>query len=789
MDSGRSFEFGRFRFSTRRKELTRNGAVVPLGSRALDILAFLLDHAGRTVGRGELIAAIWPDRVVEENNLTVHISAIRHALGEGADGTRFIHTDPGRGYRLVVPVTETMDPSAEPAIGHSPEQRDDQPATTSRATLSVQEKPSIAAMPPAPLRETIADAWTQGLIGRDTTLAELRRLLGTRRLVTIVGPGGVGKTSVALRLAADLAREFPDGVAFADLSAVTDPARVAEVVVAVLAAGAGDNAAMERLTGFLRDRQVLLVLDNCEHLVEPVAALVTEILAACARVVILATSREGLLLHEEQVFRLPPLPFPNDPGAADAVTALTFDAVRLFAVRAATLNGFALTDAAAPTVATICARLDGIPLAIEMAVPRLKVLSLSQLSERLDERFRLLAMPGRDTTPRHRTLRAMIDWSYDFLPKDEQALLRALSVFSGGADLAAIHAVTGTEDADEFVLLDRLTGLVDKSLLTVDTAGRARFRLLDTIRQYAAGKLLDAGEEAASRFRHATYFADRFAEAAEIWPATPGPAWLAAYAQDTDNLRAAISWAYGPDGDPATGHRLVASSVPLWWELPETPLAEGQRWFDAAAKRLGAQDRVQHEFSRRDHSIRGWVRLGQSWRDFRFGDLENLSAAKDAIDLFRSSDDAIGLGAALWRAGSAVLSSETTSLADEYLTEAESILRGVVPGKWLALTLIRLGDLRFRQGRHAESLANYQEGAALSRRVEFWIGLVNSGSNMANLLFALGETKRALGQLRELCGELPRGRRTPLMATLTAHLLLAGETEEMNCLLYTSRCV
>lgn len=319
-------------------------------------------------------------------------------------------------------------------------------------------------------------------------------------------------------------------------------------------------------------------------------------------------------------------------------------------------------------------------------------------------------------------------------------------------------------------MLDRLTGLGDKSLVVVDATRDRRFRLLETIRQYAAEKVRDAGETRWSA-RHAACIADRFSEAARIWPDTPDPDWLTAYARDADNLRAALAWCFGADGDHALGLRLVASSVPLWWTLPETPLVEGQRWFAAAVANMLPETPA---------IVQGWLRVGQSWRDFRFGDQENLAMALQAASLFRSAGDATGLGASLWRAGSASLTRETAEQAEACLTEAESVLRGIAPGKWLALTLVRLGDLRFRQGRWAQALCNYQEGFALSRRTQFWIGLVNGGSNMAELLFAQGEPERALRQLRALRAELTPGRRAPLMATLSAHLLLAGQLPEMR---------
>jgi predicted ATPase len=733
--------FAGFRLRPAQRQLTRDGAAVPLGARAMDLLLHLTAHAGVIVSKQALMQAVWPGRFVEENNLTVNMAALRRALGNAPDGQPMIQTVTGRGY-VFVAGSIVDSPAAKPVS---------MPA-------------SLAGVPQPPTR----------LIGRDAALAELRPLLRTRRVVSIVGPGGVGKTTLALHLAAELAPEFADGVAFADLSSITDPARVPEAVAAVLAGGAGTNTATDRLTALLRDRNSLLLLDNCEHVVEPVAALVNAIVAGCPGVVILVTSREGLFLNEEQIFRLPPLPFPEDPQKADAASALNYGAVRLFVERAEAMagagGGFTFDDASAPIVAAICARLDGIPLAIEMAVPRLKVLSPAQLAERLGERFRLLAAPGRGATPRHRTLQAMIDWSYDFLPLQEQSLLRALSTFSGGASLAAIQAVAGgTDDVD---LLDRLTGLADKSLLTVDPASGAgpRFRLLETVRQYAARKAADVGETFLQA-RHATYFAERFAEAGRNWPTTPGREWLAAYAADVENLRSALAWAFGPEGDAEAGLRLVASAVPLWWELPDTPVAEGQRWLVAAAQRLRPETPA---------AVQGWVRFGQSWRDFRFSDRENAQGALDAAALFRAAGEAAGLGAALWRAGSALLTQETMDQAEAHLVEAESVLRDIAPGKWLALTLIRLGDLRFRQGQHVPALAHYQEGFALSRTTDFWIGLVNGGSNMTELMLTNGEAERAIHQLEDLRDELPPSRRTPLMSTLAAHLLVAGDTPGMR---------
>jgi predicted ATPase len=728
--------FAAFQLQPAQRQLTRNGVPVQLGARAMDLLLHLTAHTGTIVGKQALMKAVWPDRIVEENNLTVNMAALRKALGNTADGQPMIQTVTGRGYVFIGAAVEAPPPAIAP------------PAP-----------PPLSSLPQPATR----------LIGRDTAVAEVQALLQTRRIVSIVGPGGVGKTILALHVAAELAPALPDGAAFVDLSTITDPARVPEAVAAVVAGGAGTNTATARLTAVLRDHKSLLVLDNCEHVVEPVAALVGAIVSGCPGVAVLVTSREGLFLGGEQIFRLPPLTVPEDPAKVDAAGALRHGAVRLFVERADALGGFTLDDRTAPAVAAICARLDGIPLAIEMAVPRLKVLSPAQLAERLDERFRLLAAPGRGTTPRHRTLQAVIDWSYDYLPAEERTVLRCLSAFSGAANLAAVAAVAndGANNAggDDVELLDRLTALADKSLLTVDATAAPRFRLLETVRQYASRKAVEAGETSLAR-RHAAYFADLFDEAARLWPTMSGREWLATYAVDAENMRSALGWAFGPEGDAEIGVRLVAGTVPLWWELPETPVAEGQRWLATAAGSLRPET---------PPAVRGWINFGQSWRDFRFSDRENLQGALDAVAQFREAGDASGLGAALWRAASALLTQETIDQAEAYLIEAEAVLRGIAPGKWLALTLVRLGDLHHRRGRYEAALASYQEGFDLSRSTDFWIGLVNGGSNMAEVMLTTGEGKRALQQLKKLRDELPPSRRTPLMATLTRHLLLADD--------------
>jgi len=733
--------FDRFVLVPARRELFADGVPVPVGPRALDILVYLVAHHNAVVSKDALLTAVWPKRTVEENNLTVHISALRRTLGDGRDTARFIQTVAGRGYRFVAPLHAVA--------------RSDAPAGP------------VARSSALHATTNIAEPATR-FVGRDAELADIKRRLGLHRLVTITGVGGIGKTRIAVRAGMDLIPEYQDGVWLVDLAPVGDPALVVETIAAVFHLG-GEARSLERLVGFLARLRLLIVLDNCEHLIGRVADVARAVLAGCPEVAIVATSRESLAIDGESLYRLPPLPFPDQTHPIDAESALRHDAVRLFVERAtATVEGFVLDEAAARDVARICARLDGIALAIEMAVPRLRVLSPGQLADRLHERLRLLTSHNRAALPRHRTLRAVLDWSHELLSDAERVLFRRLAVFAGSANLEAVVAVAAEGGGDDWDVLDLLTALVDKSLVVADLAGREpRYRLLETTRQYAWEKLGESGETWCRR-THATHFADVYERAEAEWPTTPTATWLEAYGLDTDNLRAALEWAFGPEGVVALALRLTASSYPLWWDLPHLPLQESRRWFDLAIPRITGDTPARVE-------ARLW--FGASWRDVRFGDRENVPAAARAVALFRDLGEPTGLGAALWRAGSALLTLETADEARPYFDEAEQVLRSRPPGKWLAVCLVKQGDLRFRLGDLTGALAAYEEAMQLSRATSFWYGLMNGGSNMAELLLELGQRDRALAQLHRLHTELLPGRSTPLVATLAGHLLIAGQVD------------
>ena len=728
--------FGPFQLFAERRLLTRDGEPVQLGGRALDILIHLAARPGQIVGKQALMEAVWPARAVEENNLTVHISALRRILADKADGRSVIQTVPGRGYIFL-----SDDAGTAPTVS--------------------------GPIPPQPFAQSAMARPTSSFVGRVQERAALIAQLSEHALVTVTAIGGMGKTRLAQQVALELEPAYPDGVHFVELASVENPALAIEQIAALFPLGSADRPTAERLVVLLRNRRLLLVLDNCEHLIEPVSRLAAEILAHCPGVSILATSREALRVAGECVFRLRPLQVPARTEGLGAAEAIRYDTVALFVERTlATVPGFVFDDAAAVAIAGICTQLDGIALAIEMAVPRLRILTLDQVASRLHESLRVLSAPDRTAVPRHRTLRAMMDWSYALLSAGEQALLRRLSVFAGAADFEAVLAVAEDAASAEPELLDQLAGLVDKSLVVADIVARpARYRLLETVRHYARDRLAESGETGLRR-RHAQHYADKFEAAAAAWPTTASPEWLAIVAADIDELRAALTWSFTVGNAPDLGLRLAGASMPLWWELPNLPLREGRGWFDRAIPHIGPET---------PSLVAARVWLGHSWRDVRFGDTENFPSAERAVALFRAAGDLTGLGAALWRAGSAILTSETHAEAHLYLAEAERVLRQVPPGKWLTLCLVKLGDLRMRYGEDAAALAAYEEAMALARRTRHWYGLMNGGSNMAELLFHLGRRDEALDQLRSLRDELPIALRTPLTATLAAQLVIAGQ--------------
>jgi predicted ATPase/DNA-binding winged helix-turn-helix (wHTH) protein len=536
--NGQAISFGPFRLLTAQRLLLEGDQPVRLGSRAFDVLATLLERPGEVIGKDELKSRTWPKTFVEDANLKIQVSALRRALGDGQGGRRYIATIPGRGYNFVAPVRSEKPPQAP------------LPAAI-----------ALAAAHNLPLAAT-------RMIGREEAVAALVGRLPRQRLVTIVGPGGIGKTTVALAVAERMIAEYEHGVWLIDLASLGDPRLVPSMVATVLGLEVRTENPLPGLVAALRDRRMLLLLDNCEHVIDAAASLAAAVLSGAPRVNILATSRELLGVTGERGYRLGPLSRPQPLSGQSAAGAATFPAVQLFVERVTEIvEDFALTDANASLIAEICQRLDGLPLAIEFAAPRVAVLGLEGLATHLDGGLPLLRARRRMAVPRHRTMQAVIDWSYGLLNATDQRFFQALGIFAGGFAVEAAAAVA-SDSTTGVDAIDRLADLVAKSLVVADVSNtKPRFRLLDTTRAYAIERLNESGERERIAHRHAEHYRKLFKRLEDDATTRPRAEWLADYAREIDNLRGALDWSFSSPGHTAIGMELTAAYVPVWMNL------------------------------------------------------------------------------------------------------------------------------------------------------------------------------------------------------------------------------
>lgn len=540
----RSYSFGPFVLVPARQSLMRGQTPVRIGSRALEILAALVERPGELLSKAELEARAWPDTFVEQSNLKVNVAALRRVLGPGSDGAPYIATVSGRGYRFVVPVIQSR-----------------------------QGDGAAAGQPPRVARRNNLPVSNCRLVGREEAVAAVVGALAATRLLTIVGPGGIGKTRLALAVAERLAAAcdtvaYEDGVWFVDLATVDDAAKVPTSVAAAIGLRVHSASIEAAIAAFSADREFLLVLDNCEHLNEAVAACAERILAAAARVRILATSREPTRVFGEQVYRLPPLATPPDATGLSAAQALSYPAVELFVERAAGGYGaFVLDEANVPDVAEICRRLDGLALAIELAAPRLDAFSPRELLGLLADQSQVLG-GGRSGHSRHHTLAATLDWSYGLLAEPERVLLRRLSVFAGAFSLESACAVALDKGRPRTDCIHGVATLVAKSLVSTERGEfGTHYRLLDTTRRYALQKLAESGELDWLRQRHADHLL-MLAERAEAeWKIRPTAQWLAEYGRRVDDIRSALAWAFSGNRSIGVGIALTVAAIPFWENL------------------------------------------------------------------------------------------------------------------------------------------------------------------------------------------------------------------------------
>jgi non-specific serine/threonine protein kinase len=566
-------------------------------------------------------------------------------------------------------------------------------------------------------------------VGREREIAEITRLLGTTRLLTLTGIGGCGKTRLALRVAADLLDAYPDGVWVVELASLNDPALVPQTVAFVLGRRERTGQTIvERLTTYLEDKDLLLLLDNSEHLLDAAAQLVHTLLRSCPRLRIFTTSRAALGLAGEMIWRVPSLPLP--PTSAARVDDIrNSEAVRLFVERAQAMQpSFALTTDSAPTVVQICRRLDGIPLAIELAASRVRVLNVEQIARRLDDRFRFLTGASRGVLPRQQTLQATLDWSYALLAEPERALFRRLSVFAGGFGLEAAEAMcsevsgvgsqvsgegTGRTDTRYLTpntVLDLLTQLVDKSLVLVEEGtGEARYRLLETIRQYGWERLVETGEASAARDRHRDWYVALAESARAELRGARLAEWLDRLEAEHDNLRAALEWS--EQSGALVSLRLVGSIWRFWQQRGYH--AEGRRRLAAALTSGSAADYRQGKRDRARALIGAGV-LAYDQGDFRIGRL----FVEESLDLFRQAEDVPGVVRALRTLGLCLLGAgEPVEQVRPLLEESLSQARAMGDQRDVGIALLYLGYLAAREREGSRAARLLAEALALFRQI------------------------------------------------------------------------
>lgn len=718
--------FGRYRAMPRTRQLFVEGRPVEIGGRAFDLLMVLAEAHGAIVTKQEAMARVWPNLYVEEANLRIQLSTLRRLLAEDRD---LITTVPGRGYALSGQVTvATPEVKAAPRNSNLPE-----PASA--------------------------------LIGRADELAAFAARLPSSRLVTVTGSGGVGKTRFALEAAGQAGDGFPAGVWLIDLSSVTDPALVASATATVLGVPlrTTDSATLA-IAAAIAARRLLLIFDNCEHLVDAVAGLIDTLLARAPDLSVIATSQETLRLPAEHVFRLSPLALPP----AEATDIAGFGAVELFLARArAAEPRLVLDDATAPAIAAICRGLDGVPLALEMAAARLPLLGLDGLRAGLDERLGLLTGPS---DARHPSLRAMMTWSHGLLDPEEREVFRRLGVFSGSFSLDAAVAAAGP-DGERWDLLDTLGRLIDKSLVAVDAAEPPRYRLLETLRLYALEQLDASGERETIAARHAGFFESLFDRADAVWEMTPDKDWLIRYKPEIDHVRGALDWALADPARTPVAISLAGTAVHLLDRL--VLYTEGRRYADQAVSLIGpdAPSAAAARLLRRAAAL--WFNTDRA---------RALVLAEQAASRYRALGDRTNLATVLIAIGSLYMFLGRAPDAKATFDEASAILTGTQAWKSLFSLDCSLGMVALFAQDGVEARRCFAHALECARALSDPDRESHVLMNLAEIDFGLGDVDRAVERGREAVAAFrPSVRHTDLgvaLVNLAGYLLAQGTLVE-----------
>ncbi|MGZ9074179.1 MAG: ATP-binding protein [Burkholderiaceae bacterium] len=724
------YRFDRYELWPAERVLLADGVPVKCGGRAFDMLVALLARHDRVVSKSELMDLVWPNLIVEENNLQAQIVALRKIMGPAA-----IATVPGRGYRLTLGVESVGAPPVD--------------------AFSTEHQRSVAELSSAPPQNRHhLPRSVEALIGRERELAQLQTLVAAHRLVTVTGPGGVGKSRLVIEAAWSFVNRFVDGVWLVELAALADPALVPTAITTALGiAVAPSENPLSALTRQLGNGKLLIVLDNCEHVVDAVASVLESVLSATPNAQALVSSQELIGIEGEHVLRLPSLTVTTEPNPT-AQQALAAGAVQLFVARAQAADPrFVFDERTAPAVAAICRRLDGIPLALEMAAGRVPLLGVEGLAARLDERFRVLTAGKRTALPRHRTLQATLDWSFGLLSLREQAIFRRLGVFAGPFPLAAAAAVATDGDHDEFGVIEGLAGLCDKSLVAADPSdGQVRYRLLETARAYALERLADANETAAATRRHATYYRLFFAPCFDDWTQMSDAAFRARYAPEIDNLRAAIAWSFGPEGDSETAIALVGSSVRMSVSL--SLYAESQALVQRALDHLAPTTPPALEADLWSASA-----LVYGQRDQQ----ATTSAARRAADLYRRLGDSLALGCALHALGSGH-AAEADEKAEAVLLEAHPLLENSGRPRLMAMSHGGFALLHAACSRPDEAIRESHAALELWRAAGAEGATLRALGSLADQVWAQGNLDQAIELARDV---LERQRQSPFADRIT----------------------
>lgn len=709
MTSTLAYIFPPFRLMPSQRQLLCAGAPIKLGSRAFDVLTSLVERRTRIVSKGELLDLGWPNLVVEENNLQVQIVALRKLLGHPA-----IATIPGRGYRFTLPVTQE---GGDAATSHAETQARVSGGIAGAGNLPTESPP---------------------LIGRGDDLLHLAGLLDRFRLVTVAGAAGIGKTRLAQAAALSRIPSTAGGVWWVDLAPLIEASRVPDAVAIALGLSlSGATDATLTIMMALREQSPLLVLDNAEHLLEGVAIFVTRLRQGAPGVRLLVTSQEPLRIDDECVFRPEPLSLPDGDEPARIGAS---GAVALFVARAkAADRRFELRAENESIVAEICRRLDGIPLAIELAAARLPLLGVDGLRDKLDQRFHVLTTGHRASLHRHQTLRAALEWSHHLLSIDEQTVLRRLAVFVGGFTLEAAQQVAEDEEGiDRWDVLEHLGALVDKSLVVAEGEPVPRYRFLETTRLFGLERLADSGEVGAVRARHRDYFLF-LAEACQ--PALLGGDALRTIARldlERDNLLAALAWA--PSAKDAQAGLRLASATHYYWFLRTLP-RRGIEVARAALDRPGAHTPSLERC--RTLVMAGWLGIcsGQ--------DAETVGCLGEALGLARDLADDRVLCHVLAKFSHVRLLRREDELALPLATEALAVGRRLGDCIEFGEALMQRAQVHFRAREYDHAHCLFTAALALRRRIDNTTGAISSCAALVQLELDTGRPDAAWPHVAE----------------------------------------